>query len=410
MKKLLCVLLFTLPVVAPAQWTALTSGTSSNLTSICFTDANTAYVAGSGGAILKTIDEGKTWTALSSGTDKSLYSIYFTDARVGYAVGANGTIIKTTDGGVTWTALPIVTSHYLTSVFFTNSDTGYIAGSGMDDNIFKTTDAGSTWTLLVNNNHAGPDLGLYSYSSVCFTDDSTGYLTGAFCTSMWGCTVMIAKTIDGGLRWEYLYQTGLGLSSVRFVNANTGFVTGASGTILKTIDGGTDWETLSSGTNRYLYSVHFIDTIKGFVVGDSGTILKTIDGGATWTAQLSGTTNLLRSVYFTNSDTGYAVGDHGAILKTTNGGTNLHGLNDLSIKHRGLNIYPNPSTDLVTIETLAAPARSQLSVMSLNGEEIMACKITEPKTTIDISNLKSGVYFVRWTSDLFVKMGKFVRY
>ena len=59
----------------------------------------------SNGTILKTIDGGTTWTTLSSGTTNDLNSVYFTDANTGYAVGDTGTILKTIDGGTTWTAI-----------------------------------------------------------------------------------------------------------------------------------------------------------------------------------------------------------------------------------------------------------------------------------------------------------------
>jgi hypothetical protein len=74
-----------------------------------------------------------------------------------------------------------------------------------------------------------------------------------------------------------------------------------------------------------------------------------------------------------------------------------------------LTLYPNPSTDQITIETSSTPTNSQLSIMNLNGQEILTCQITESKTTIDISTLPSGVYFVRLTNDKTVEVGKFVK-
>jgi len=75
-----------------------------------------------------------------------------------------------------------------------------------------------------------------------------------------------------------------------------------------------------------------------------------------------------------------------------------------------LSIYPNPATDKITIETSAIPTKSQLSIMNLSSQEILTRQITEPKTQIDISNLPSGVYFVRLTNDKSVEVGKFIKY
>ena len=72
-------------------------------------------------------------------------------------------------------------------------------------------------------------------------------------------------------------------------------------------------------------------------------------------------------------------------------------------------VYPNPATDKITIEIAEGQAPSQLSMMNLNGEEVLTCSLIKPKTQIDISNLPSGVYFMRLTNDKMVELGKFVK-
>jgi hypothetical protein len=72
-------------------------------------------------------------------------------------------------------------------------------------------------------------------------------------------------------------------------------------------------------------------------------------------------------------------------------------------------LYPNPASDKITIETTATPTQSQLSILNLNGEEVLTRSLIKPKTQIDISNLSSGVYFMRLTSDKTVEVGKFVK-
>ena len=75
----------------------------------------------------------------------------------------------------------------------------------------------------------------------------------------------------------------------------------------------------------------------------------------------------------------------------------------------GLSIYPNPATDKITIERSTTPVKSQLTMMNLNGEEVLTRNLIKPKTQIDISNLPSGVYFVRVTNDKTVEVGKFIK-
>jgi hypothetical protein len=85
------------------------------------------------------------------------------------------------------------------------------------------------------------------------------------------------------------------------------------------------------------------------------------------------------------------------------------GINDLKLQHTSITFYPNPATDKITIETAATLTNSQLSIMNLNGQELMTRQITSPKTQIDISNLPNGVYFVRLTNDKTMEVGKFVK-
>lgn len=49
--------------------------------------------------ILKTVNAWTTWTALTSGTSSNLWSVYFPDADTGYTVGDNGTMLRTINGG-----------------------------------------------------------------------------------------------------------------------------------------------------------------------------------------------------------------------------------------------------------------------------------------------------------------------
>jgi hypothetical protein len=72
-------------------------------------------------------------------------------------------------------------------------------------------------------------------------------------------------------------------------------------------------------------------------------------------------------------------------------------------------IYPNPATDKITIEISGIAIKSQLSIMNLNGQEVIIRQITEPKTQINISNMPSGVYFVRVTNDKTVEIGKMIK-
>jgi len=85
-----------------------------NLNSIYFVDADTGYISGNEGTILKTKNGGVDWIPINSGTSQHLNSIYFLrDANIGFIAGDSGTILKT--GSCTGVSTPSIVSHPLSN-------------------------------------------------------------------------------------------------------------------------------------------------------------------------------------------------------------------------------------------------------------------------------------------------------
>jgi photosystem II stability/assembly factor-like uncharacterized protein len=166
--------------------------------------------------------------------------------------------------------------------------------------------------------------------------------------------LLLICTLNLKAQWtaQSIGSSSLYLSSVYFVNANTGYAAGIGlyeqmGVILKTTDGGANWtQTIFDASNIELYSIYFVNKNIGYAVGyDWWTqvciVLKTTDGGNTWINQSLNIKGLeLYSVYFVDANTGFAVGGNldkenytltDCILKTTDGGlhwtTKTNGLN-----------------------------------------------------------------------------------
>jgi hypothetical protein len=69
-------------------------------------------------------------------------------------------------------------------------------------------------------------------------------------------------------------------------------------------------------------------------------------------------------------------------------------------------VFPNPATDKIIVET---PLKGSLSILNFGGQQLLQKEITKPTTTIDVSTLSSGIYFVRVTGLKNVRMGKFIK-
>ena len=74
-----------------------------------------------------------------------------------------------------------------------------------------------------------------------------------------------------------------------------------------------------------------------------------------------------------------------------------------------ISIYPNPATDKITVELSGMTQGGNLTIGDIEGQQLLTRQIAEPKTQIDISNLPSGIYFVRITNEMTAEVGKFVK-
>lgn len=77
--------------------------------------------------------------------------------------------------------------------------------------------------------------------------------------------------------------------------------------------------------------------------------------------------------------------------------------NDFDVEKSTVSLYPNPSTDRITI---SAPQQSTISVISPSGSVIHQQKTTSENTEINLANQASGVYFVKISNDDFKSVTK----
>jgi len=75
-------------------------------------------------------------------------------------------------------------------------------------------------------------------------------------------------------------------------------------------------------------------------------------------------------------------------------------------KSNTFSIYPNPTSTTIT---MGSTTKGQCTILSINGKQLLQQKIAEPITTVDISNLPCGVYFVKVVEEKGVQLGKFVK-
>jgi len=257
-------------------WSDKSLGVLENMGSCFFVNSNLGWVGGSYG-LYKTTDGGDSWTQQTG--PSNIKKIFFFDQSTGWTVGGTygttsdfGQIFLTTDGGDHWTEEKNSTHWSMfNGVQFIDKSTGWVSsGFGF---LIKATDGGSVWQSPL---YLKSGMGI---GSMYFIDKNTGFAVGR--DNNGGS---IYKTVDGGTSWidkapGMPYSPGY----IKFFNANNGIVAGGAyfgqPAVLVTSDGGENWTTqitsvpdgASSGS---FLSEYFVDNNTGWAVGGSGSILK----------------------------------------------------------------------------------------------------------------------------------------
>ena len=215
----------------------------------------------------------------------------------------------------------------------------------------------------------------------------------------------IFKTSDGGNLWTPVVVTNIsGIKSIYFPTSDTGYTATEVDGVYKTIDGGNSWNHLSCIFPSQLTSIWFTDAKHGFVGGgddnDFMILYKTINGGITWLS-CSSVAHSLNAMYFSGSMPGYAVGNE-IVMKYTD----PSGLDNNAFSETNFNLYPNPATKSLTIET---SKNATVEIVNMQGQLVKAIPNISNKTSIDISGLQDGMYFVKLTTDEGSVVRKFVK-
>lgn len=97
--------------------------------------------------------------------------------------------------------------------------------------------------------------------------------------------------------------------------------------------------------------------------------------------------------------------------ETVVGGGNSTATNEVKESQKSVTIYPNPFNNSITIQTNNASVtdQSELSIYNSVGIEVLRKTITRHSTTINTSNLPSGIYFYKMIgSDEIFQSGKII--
>lgn len=234
--------------------------------------------------------------------DASFRGITVVNENEAWVSGSGGVVVRTVDGGKTWSGVSVPNSGQLDFRDIEVLQQGVVvlmsAGPGEQSRIFRSSDHGDSWTtILINHDAAG------FFNALSFSDFQNGILIGDPVDGH----LDIYRTRDGGATWrreqgprlqkgEYGFAaSGSSVASMApdYVWVATG---GSVARVFRRSGPAQPWtsvETLlahgkeSSG----IFSIAFRDPLHGVIVGgdyrnpdvDDGNVARTADGGVNWT-------------------------------------------------------------------------------------------------------------------------------
>ncbi|MFG2616197.1 WD40/YVTN/BNR-like repeat-containing protein [Streptomyces sp. NPDC048507] len=291
-----------------AGWALKATGKDSRFRGLAAVGRGAAWVAGSGGTVLRTGDGGRTWQDVSSpgavAEGLELRDIEAFDARRAVALsigeGAASRILRTEDGGATWTEAfrnPDPRAFY-DCLTFLDPRHGLAVSDPVDGKfrILATDDGGRAWRVLPDDGMpaALPGEAGFAASGQC--------LVGSGPRDVWlatggGPVARVLHSADRGLTWRAADATlpagdpARGAFALAFRDRTTGLAVGGDyragqaspRAAARTADSGRGWSQALTPPPAYRSGAAWLPygRATALAVGPTGTDVTT-DAGRTW--------------------------------------------------------------------------------------------------------------------------------
>lgn len=404
----------------PGQgWTAINTGNSDSYLDVHIVSQNEAWIVGTGGVVLKSngyidlfnkenitdLDSSYIFRSfLSLGGDKRIIaggtniavnivggnvvnpnrvSAFLSNDAGGEWSAFNGTGVTSTNRWMSDLARRGATQIWAPGYFYNPTQKVYLC------RILYSPDLGTNWIQH-------PTIIDKKMNKMVFLTDEVGLICADAGT--------VIRTVNGGGAWTQVStMTNQELTDIVKLTETNAIAVGRNGTIVKTVNGGETWNSVLSNTSKHLFAISFFDATQGYIVGQAGTMLETRDGGNTWESMDLPTTQDMNAITFAfegANSVGLAVGNNGAAFKFAFTGSSVAEKNQNDVE-----VYPNPVEKVLHLN-LTTNENFIVSILSHLGTEMLSIA---NQTSINVSSLPSGTYYVQISTSKGIQRSRFVK-
>lgn len=394
-KIILFVFLSAAALAAHPQWALLSTDFEPNISITAF-DSTVISGASSFGPydLAVSYNNGNSW----SGSDllqSAGVNFLCTGDSVIYACTPDG-IYRTAKDALNWSAfnegLPV--GGHINKIILKES----ILLASDNNSIYFRISGDPAWTTLCESS---PVTGIYDFDFDGHTIVLAGY-DG------------IAESVDMGLSWIIWPPAFIFEWDAITVKGDT-IIAASKGGIYRKLISANNISKVSNGLmelwNPYGYDYygefeqfyHLGDHI--FVCGETG-VYKLSDYTWNWEfTELGSWTYALAS----NTEMLFGVRGYGGIWGRPLNQLILH-TNEAPAIKPPISIYPNPANTSITIDTQITPGKNtSLTIINLQGQQLIKIPVTEPTAILDVHAFPSGVYFIKISDNRTVRVEKFVK-
>lgn len=380
-------------VQGQSNWVPSGPNSNDNFTDITSSSNSTYFLTTyNPGKIYKSTNSGNSWSRVYISSSEYLSKVEFVNNQVGFAAGVTNNnypvILRTTNAGASWTSSNIpgtfrLNNSYVADILFLNANNGYATCS--NGSILETTDGGLNWQLI--NTNGGIATGAYE---IIQQSSNTFFIAGAG-SGTW----LFNRTNNNMTRVGFHSSLSIskGVNDVFCLTPNE---------IAMFPNGGSNLTVRASNplSVQVFPNILAISDSTIFICGNDRNIYRSDDGGNTLTQDLTPQNGSHLNEIDLLNGTIWTVGEGGQVFKRQLSVNITERKKDFEIS-----LFPNPAKEFIWIKSLKSI--DEVSVSDINGKAVITSM--QPSDKIDISHLKSGIYFIRVISNGIVSSRKIVK-